>query len=170
MMMHIDVSSVLRQTVSCELYSNLVTRPTGAAVRTQIEALLADSRERSLTVIDFSHVGMIDFSCADEVIAKLLLRYANAERGDRWDDAEALEEAVVRGVSRFRDPGRGQGLAGVRRYVGRWDGKVSVRSGRARIAIVPSWDDDVPLQEKLAPFPGSQVQVTIPERVAGGPR
>ena len=91
-------------------------------------------------------------------------------RGDRWDDAEALEEAVVRGVSRFRDPGRGQGLAGVRRYVGRWDGKVSVRSGTARIAIVPSWDDDVPLQEKLAPFPGSQVQVTIPERVSGGPR
>jgi anti-sigma regulatory factor (Ser/Thr protein kinase) len=91
-------------------------------------------------------------------------------RSDRWDDAEALEEAVVRGVSRFRDPGRGQGLAGVRRYVGRWDGKVSVRSGTARIAIVPSWDDDVPLLEKLSPFPGSQVQVTIPERVSGGPR
>ncbi len=91
-------------------------------------------------------------------------------RSDRWDDAAALEEAVIRGVSRFRDPGRGQGLAGVRRYVGRWDGKVSVRSGTARIAIVPSWDDDVPLLEKLAPFPGSQVQVTIPERVSGGPR
>ena len=44
---------------------------------------------------------------------------------DRWDDAQALEEAVIRGVSRFRDPGRGQGLAGVRRYVGRWDGKLS---------------------------------------------
>src|SRR3954468_17845439 len=81
MMMHIDVSSVLRQTLSCKLYSNLVTRPTGAAVRTQIEALLAESRERSLTVIDFSHVGMIDFSCADEVIAKLLLRYVAEERG-----------------------------------------------------------------------------------------
>ncbi|HTK49371.1 MAG TPA: hypothetical protein VL328_15440 [Gemmatimonadaceae bacterium] len=83
MMMHIDVSSVLRQTVSCELYSNLVTRPTGAAVRAQIEALLADSRERSLTVIDFSHVGMIDFSCADEVVAKLLLRSVATERGGR---------------------------------------------------------------------------------------
>ena len=83
MMMHIDLSSVLRQTLSCELYSNLVTRPTGAAVRTQIEALLADARERSLTVIDFSHVGMIDFSCADEVVAKLLLRYVAAEREDR---------------------------------------------------------------------------------------
>ena len=82
-MMHIDLSSMLRQTLSCELYSNLVTRPTGAAVRTQIEALLADSRERSLTVIDFSHVGMIDFSCADEVVAKLLLRYVAAERVDR---------------------------------------------------------------------------------------
>ncbi|MES2179599.1 MAG: hypothetical protein V4550_17195 [Gemmatimonadota bacterium] len=82
-MIHIDVSSVLRQTLSCELYSNLVTRPTGAAVRTQIEALVADTRERSLTVIDFSHVGMIDFSCADEVVAKLLLRYVAAERVDR---------------------------------------------------------------------------------------
>ena len=91
-------------------------------------------------------------------------------RSDRWDDAAALEAAVIRGVSRFRDPGRGQGLAGVRRYIARWDGKVSVRSGTAKIAIVPSWDDDVPLTEKLSPFPGSQVQVTIPERVSGGPR
>ncbi len=104
-MMHIDVSSVLRQTLSCELYSNLVTRPTGAAVRTQIEALLADSHERSLTVIDFSHVGMIDFSCADEVIAKLLLRYVAEERvereayflfrgvtDDHWDAIETVLE------------------------------------------------------------------------------
>ncbi len=92
-MMHIDVSSVLRQTLSCELYSNLVTRPTGAAVRTQIEALVADSRERSLTIIDFSHVGMIDFSCADEVVAKLLLRYVVAGR----DDLEAY--FLFRGVN-----------------------------------------------------------------------
>ena len=86
-------------------------------------------------------------------------------RSDRWDDAMALEEAVIRGVSRFRDPGRGQGLAGIRRYVGKWQGKLSVRSGTARIAIVPSWDDDVPLAEKLPPFPGAQMQITIPERV-----
>jgi anti-sigma regulatory factor (Ser/Thr protein kinase) len=85
--------------------------------------------------------------------------------GDRWDDGQALEEAVIRGVSRFRDPGRGQGLAGVRRYVGRWDGKLSVRSGTARIAIVPKWDDDVPLAEKLPNFPGAQMQITIPEQL-----
>ena len=49
MINHIDVSSVLRRTV-CDLYSNLVTRPTGAAVRTEIENLLAAWRGPSLTV------------------------------------------------------------------------------------------------------------------------
>jgi anti-sigma regulatory factor (Ser/Thr protein kinase) len=86
----------------------------------------------------------------------------------RWDDAAALEEAVIRGVSRFRERGRGQGLAGARNYVGRWNGKLSVRSGTARISIVPSWDDDVPLEEGLSPFPGAQVQVIIPEAVGEG--
>ena len=78
-MNHIDISSVLRQTLACDLYSNLVTRSTGAAVRDQIELLLGESHDRGvvLTVIDFSHVSMIDFSCADEVVAKLLMRYAS---------------------------------------------------------------------------------------------
>ena len=84
----------------------------------------------------------------------------------RWDDAAALEEAVIRGVSRFRERGRGQGLAGARNYVGRWNGKLSVRSGTARISIVPPWDDDVPLAEGLPAFPGAQVQVIIPEAVS----
>lgn len=89
---------------------------------------------------------------------------------DRWDDGKALEDAVVRGVSRFRDPGRGQGIAGVRRFISRWDAKLSVRSGTAKIALIPDWDEDVPLEEDLAPFPGAQVQVTLAERVSGGPR
>lgn len=87
---------------------------------------------------------------------------------DRWDDAAALEDALVRSVSRYRDPGRGQGLAGVRRFVGKWDGKLSIRSGTARIAVVPEWDDAVPLKEGLPHFPGAQVQITIPERVTTG--
>jgi Histidine kinase-like ATPase domain len=84
--------------------------------------------------------------------------------GERWGDAAALEAALVQGVSRFRDPGRGQGLAGIRRYLARWEGKISIRSGTARIAIVPSWDDDVPLKDGLAAFPGSQVLLIIPEQ------
>ena len=102
MMNHIDVSSVLRQTLACDLYSNLVTRTTGAAVRTQIEQLVGELRERALTVIDFSQVSMIDFSCADEIVAKLLMRYAADDapqdayflfRGvsdDHWDAIEAV--------------------------------------------------------------------------------
>jgi anti-sigma regulatory factor (Ser/Thr protein kinase) len=94
------------------------------------------------------------------------LESAHGRRLDeRWGDGRALEEAVLRGVSRFHDPGRGQGLAGVRRYIGRWSGKLSVRSGTARIAIVPSWDEDLPLEEKLPEFPGAQIQITIPEHL-----
>ncbi len=104
MMNHIDLSTVLRQTVACDLYSNLVTRPTGAAIRNEIERLIADARSEALTIIDFSHVAMIDFSCADEVIAKLLLRYCceNAPRDayflfrgltdDHWDAIDAVLE------------------------------------------------------------------------------
>lgn len=73
MITHIDVSTVLRRT-ECGLYSNLVTRPTGAAVRSEIEILLREAGQKTLTVIDFSNVGLLDFSCADEIIAKLLLR------------------------------------------------------------------------------------------------
>jgi hypothetical protein len=71
---HIDLGTVLRRTV-CDLYSDLVTRPTGAAVRTGIEQQLADAQDRTLTVIDFTHVGLLDFSCADEIVAKLLISY-----------------------------------------------------------------------------------------------
>ncbi len=84
---------------------------------------------------------------------------------DRWDDAIALENGVMIGVSRFQDPGRGQGLKGIRGYVHRFDGKLSVRSGRARIALNPEWEDDVPRQDDLSPFAGTQLQVIIPKRV-----
>ncbi|MEO7521079.1 MAG: ATP-binding protein [Gemmatimonas sp.] len=91
----------------------------------------------------------------------------NHRESERWDDAMALEDAVLRATSRFRhgDKGRGQGLAGVRRFIGRWHGKLTVRSGTARIAITPEWDEDEPMREGLAFFPGSQVQIVIPERI-----
>ena len=106
-MNHIDISSVLRQTLACDLYSNLVTRSTGAAVRDQIELLLGESHDRGvlLTVIDFSQVSMIDFSCADEVVAKLLMRYASEDppqeayflfRGVTEHHSDAIEAVLER--------------------------------------------------------------------------
>ena len=82
--------------------------------------------------------------------------------GDRWGDGTALEAALIQGVSRFRDPGRGQGFRGIRKYLDHWKGKITIRSGTARIAMIRPWDDDVPLREGLAPFPGAQLQVVIP--------
>jgi hypothetical protein len=67
----IDVGEVVRHTVT-SLYSHLVTRPTGRAVRLAIESQLQTAGERSVSLIDLSEVVVIDFSCADEVVAKLL--------------------------------------------------------------------------------------------------
>jgi hypothetical protein len=100
---HIDVSVVLRGTV-CDLYSNLVTRSTGAAVRAGIEEQLAEVGGRTLTVIDFSHVGLLDYSCADEIVAKLLIRHCRGVNGAAATDAAADGTAperffLFRGIS-----------------------------------------------------------------------
>lgn len=103
-----------------------------------------------------------------------LAREHAARFGDRWSDATALEAAFIHGVTRFRDPGRGQGLKQIRRSVGRWGGKIAIRSGTARIADVPEWDDAAPMQTALADFPGAQIQILLPARngreAAGGKR
>jgi hypothetical protein len=67
----IQVDRVLREAVATP-YSNLVTRPTGAAVRNGIQQRI-DATGCSTARLDFSAVGLIDLSCADEVVAKLLL-------------------------------------------------------------------------------------------------
>ena len=56
------------------LYSYLITRPTGRAVRRNIEKMLANFDRHVLTVLDLRNVQLIDFSCADEVVAKLVVR------------------------------------------------------------------------------------------------
>jgi anti-sigma regulatory factor (Ser/Thr protein kinase) len=82
--------------------------------------------------------------------------------GERWGDGPALEAALIQGVSRFRDPGRGQGFRGIRKFLDHWEGKITIRSGTARIAMIRPWDEDVPLREGLAAFPGAQLQLVIP--------
>lgn len=65
------------------LFSNLVTRPTGRAIRTGVESQLAEMEGAAspcLSVLDFSQVRILDYSCADEIVAKLLLRFAGDER------------------------------------------------------------------------------------------
>jgi hypothetical protein len=89
----------------------------------------------------------------------------SARYGDRWGDSTALEAAFLHGLTRFPDSGRGQGIQQIRRQVRRWDGAISIRSGTARIAQVPEWDDTPPMVDGLEPFPGSQIGIVVPAKV-----
>ncbi len=68
----VDVRDLLERSVA-NLYSHLVTRPTGRAVRLAIEAQLRELSPPALSLVDLSSVAILDYSCADEVVAKLLL-------------------------------------------------------------------------------------------------
>ena len=75
----IDVGLILRRSVE-SLYSHLVTRPTGRAVRLAIEEQVTGSARTALSLIDLSDVTVMDFSCADEIVAKLLMRFLDEDR------------------------------------------------------------------------------------------
>lgn len=62
------------------LHSNLVTRPTGRAVRLAIERQIQRASGPCVSILDFSDVRIIDYSCADEVVAKLLINYMTPTR------------------------------------------------------------------------------------------
>jgi hypothetical protein len=93
------IGHLLRETASFP-YRNLVTRPTGEAVRNRIEDTLA--RSDCLTaLLDFSDVELLDFSCAEEIVAKLLLAQASQRprflvlRGLRDDQHDAIEQVLT---------------------------------------------------------------------------
>ena len=98
MIQTIRIGHLLREAVTTP-YRNLVTRPTGAAVRGRIEQALACSG--CLTaLLDFSDIELLDLSCADEVVAKLLLADAPPARflvlrGLREDQHEAIEHVLT---------------------------------------------------------------------------
>ncbi|CAN5840403.1 hypothetical protein BH24GEM1_BH24GEM1_26630 [soil metagenome] len=95
----IRIGHLLRETASSP-YRNLVTRPTWAAVRVRIEDALA--RSDCLTaLLDFSGIELLDFSCAEEIVAKLLLAQALPQprfvllRGLRDDQHDAIAQVLT---------------------------------------------------------------------------
>lgn len=79
------------------------------------------------------------------------------------NDLNAIEDALLRGVSRYEDEGRGHGLKGVKRFVKQWNGKISIRSGTARYSIIPDWGWGRERERNLVFFPGSQINILLPE-------
>ena len=78
-------------------------------------------------------------------------------------DLDAIDKALLHGASRYEDEGRGHGLAAVRRFVEQWQGKISIRSGTARLSIIPAWARGKEKETKPYPFPGAQINILLPE-------
>lgn len=64
--------------------SDLVTRPSGQAIRERIERDIEREEDGTVVALDFSRIGIIDYSCADEVVAKLVSRLLGNEYGDKY--------------------------------------------------------------------------------------
>jgi len=78
-------------------------------------------------------------------------------------DLEAIEKALLHGASRYEEVGRGHGLAAVRRFAELWQGRLSIRSGTARLSLIPKWARGRERELNLAHFPGSQINIILPE-------
>lgn len=79
------------------------------------------------------------------------------------NDLHAIEKALLHGASRFTDQGRGHGLAAVRKFVNHWNGRLSIRSGNAKLSLIPKWARGKEKELDLAPFPGAQIGILLPE-------
>lgn len=99
-----DLSSLVERSYAT-LYSHLVTRPTGRALRLGIESQIAELGASCISVLDFAQVLVLDYSCADEAVAKLIQRFQPQDRpGDAYFVArgvaeqhrEPLEEVLIR--------------------------------------------------------------------------
>lgn len=78
-------------------------------------------------------------------------------------DLEAIDKALLHGASRYEEVGRGHGLAAVRRFVNQWNGKLSIRSGTAKLSVIPDWARGRQQERNLIHFPGAQVNIMLPE-------
>ena len=150
--------------LTCDLYTilkeelkngsnNLVTRPTGQAVRERIERDMEQAPEGSVIGLDFSKVGVIDYSCSDEIVAKLLSRLLAGEYGEKYlmltgmndNQRENIEVALERKdlaiIAETSEGTKGgarepqqvsPGHAGVRRRTEEGHGAGAFRSGQDR--------------------------------------
>jgi hypothetical protein len=72
--------------------SDLVTRQSGHVIRTRIEKDIEKEKDGEIIALDFSRIGIIDYSCADEVVAKLISRLLSGEYGDKYIVLTGLNE------------------------------------------------------------------------------
>ena len=72
--------------------NDLVTRPSGQVIRERIERDIAGEGDGVVIALDFSKIGVIDYSCADEIVAKLISRLLSGEYGEKYITLTGLNE------------------------------------------------------------------------------
>ncbi len=72
--------------------SDLVTRYSGQVIRERIEKDIVKEKDGEVIALDFSRIGIIDYSCADEIVAKLISRLMSNEYGNRFIILKGLDE------------------------------------------------------------------------------
>ena len=72
--------------------ADLVTRHSGQVIRERIEKDIASEKDGEVIALDFSKIGVIDYSCADEIVAKLTSRLISGEYGDKYIVLSGLNE------------------------------------------------------------------------------
>ncbi|MDN3514224.1 MAG: STAS-like domain-containing protein [Candidatus Brocadia sp.] len=72
--------------------NDLVTRTSGHIIRERIERDIVQEENGSVIALDFSKIGIVDYSCADEIVAKLISRLLGDEYGDKYIALTGLNE------------------------------------------------------------------------------
>ena len=81
--MRVKVVDIFRRAVEAREI-HMVTRDTGRRVRAETARIVGSLEEGGLLTLDFDGVGIIDYSCADEFLAKLLTRLIAGEYGEKY--------------------------------------------------------------------------------------
>src|SRR4030066_1710364 len=71
---------------------DIVTRQSGQVIRSRIERDIEKEKNGAVIALDFSNIGIIDYSCADEIVAKLVSRLLSGEYGDKYIILTGLNE------------------------------------------------------------------------------
>jgi len=71
---------------------DLVTRQSGGLIRKKIEDDIMKEQEGSVIALDFTEIGIMDYSCADEIVAKLVSRLLSNEYGEKYILLKGLNE------------------------------------------------------------------------------
>jgi len=98
---------------------HFVTRETGRLIRESVESRLEREAEGVVVALDFTHVGIVDFSCADEIISKLIARLQGQEYGDKYVILQGLTPSQEENITVALE--RKKLAALVSRTDGSWD-------------------------------------------------